>query len=248
MSGRDPFELLSELNPFVDEFGGFGDADEALLLRILETPVTATQTKEPVGSRESAVSRARGRGPWVIGGVVALVVLSTAAFAVLRRDRASDPTGVLCYATADVDAGDRAVLPPSDDPVAACAVPWSDGTFSRAGAPALVGCVNDAGVATVFPGDPSVCSQLGLAELEPGRTVEQQAVVDLGDRLIDAFTNECVDQDDAVPVAQGLLDASGLEGWTVQLAEDFPHGLECGIATPLPDTRTVIVGGARPAP
>lgn len=241
MSGRDPFDVLAAMNPFTDEFGGFTDDDEALLLRVIETPLGRAASVD--GGRPGAARRR----PWLIGGVVALAVLSSAAFAVLRRESASDPTGVLCHATADLN-GDRAVVAAAVDPVVACEVPWSDGTFSRSGAPSLAGCVNDSGVATVFPGDPSVCSRLGLSQLVAGRSEEQQAIVDLGDRLLEVFTSECVRQDDAVARAQVLLDASGLQGWVVQFAEDFPPGLECGLATPLLDIRTVIVGGARPAP
>jgi hypothetical protein len=239
MSGRDPFDVVAELNPFAGEFDEFTDADEALLLRILETPVTGrTRTASRSGSR---------RRRWLVGGAVGVAVVATAAFTYLHRERASNPTGVLCYATADID-GDRAVLPPDADPVAACQGPWTDGTFSHAGAPPLAGCVNDAGVATVLPGDPSVCSRLGLAELEPGRSDEQQAIVELGDRLAEAFSADCIHQDDAMVLAEQLLDESGLEGWTVQLAEDFPPGMECGLGSVLPETKTVIVGGARPAP
>jgi hypothetical protein len=176
-----------------------------------------------------------------------VAVVATAAFTYLHREQASNPTGVLCYATADLD-GDRAVLPPDIDPVAACQKPWTDGTFSHAGAPPLAGCVNDAGVATVLPGDQSVCSRLGLADLEPGRSDDQQAIVELGDRLQEAFSADCIHQDDAMVLAQQLLDESGLAGWTVQLAEDFPAGMECGLGSVLPETNTVIVGGARPAP
>jgi hypothetical protein len=239
MSGRDPFDVVANLNPFAGEFDEFTDADEALLLRILESPVTGPT---PAASR----SRSR-RQAWFVGGVVGVMVVATAAFTYLHREQASNPTGVLCYATADID-GDRAVLPPDVDPVAACHKPWTDGTFSQAGAPPLAGCVNDAGVATVFPGDQSVCSRLGLAELEPGRSDEQQAIVDLGDRLYEAFYADCIRQDDAIPLAQQLLDDSGLQGWTVQLAEDFPAGSECGVGSAMSDTRTVIVLGGRPAP
>lgn len=239
MSGRDPFDVVAELNPFAGEFDELTQADEALLLRILETPVTG---RTPSASRSGSRRRR-----WLTGGAVGVAVVATAAFTYLHREQASNPTGVLCYSTADID-GDRAVLPPGVDPVAACQRPWTDGTFSHAGAPPLAGCVNDAGVATVLPGDQSVCSRLGLAELEPGRSDEQQAIVELGDRLQEGFYADCVQQDDAMALAQQIVDESGLDGWRVQLAEDFPAGMECGVGSMLPETKTVIVGGARPAP
>jgi hypothetical protein len=239
MSGRDPFDVVAELNPFAGEFDELTEPDEALLLRILETPIAG---------RTPAVSRSGSRRRrWLTGGAIGVAVVATAAFTYLQREQAPNPTGVLCYASADID-GDRAVLPPDVDPVAACRKRWTDGTFSHAGAPPLAGCVNDAGVATVLPGDRSVCSRLGLAELEPGRSDEQRAIVELGDRLQEAFYADCVHQDDAMTLAQQLLDESGLGGWTVQLAEDFPPAMECGLGSVLPEAKTVLVGGARPAP
>ncbi len=234
MSERDPLEVFSRVNPFAGEVDASTEADEARLLSIIATPVTA-------GGRRPS----RRRLVVVVG--VGVVVVATAAFALLRREQASDPTGVACFATADLNA-DIVVLGPSPDPVAACATVWSDGRLSADGPPQLTACVNDSGVASVFPGDPSVCSELGLAELVPGRSAEHQAIVDLQQRMAEFYSADCYRQPEALATAQQLLDESGLTGWSVQLAEDFPPGFECGIATPLADARTVIVGGGRPAP
>ena len=234
MNERDPLDVFSRVNPFAGDVDAYTEADEARLLRIMETPVAG-------GTR-----RVSGRRLVVVVGV-GVVVLATAAFAFLRREQASDPTGVACFAAADPNA-DLVVLGPSDDPVAACATAWSVGSLSNDGAPPLTGCVNDAGVASVFPGDPSVCSKLDLAELIPGRNAEHQAIVKLQQQMAEFYSADCYRQPKALATAQQLLDESGLTGWSVQLAEDFPPGFECGIATPLPDTRTVIVGGGRPAP
>ncbi len=176
-----------------------------------------------------------------------VVVLATAAFALLRHDRASNPATVVCYRTVDVN-GDRAALEPSLDPVAACAAPWRDGTFSTDGPPALVGCVNAAGVAAVFPGVESdgVCSRLGLPALVLGRSADQDAIVALQGHLADTFLSACFDQNASLAKAQELLGASGLKGWKVQLAEAFPPGLDCGAPGVLADAKTVLVGGGRP--
>lgn len=234
MNERDPFEVFARLNPFAGEVDAFTDADEERLARILASPATRPE-------------RERRRRRWIVGVGVGVVVLATAAFAVVRREHVSDPTGIACYSAADLGA-DIAVVGPSQDPVASCSVVWSDGTFSSDGAPRLAACVADSGVVAVFPGDDAVCSQLGLAELVPGEGDEQRAVVALQEQMSAQYAQSCLRQPEAMATAQRLLDESGLPGWTVQLAEDFPAGLECGVATPLPESRIVIVGGARPAP
>lgn len=235
MSGHDPFEVFARVNPFAGEFGPTPD-DERRLTEIIATPVQG-------GDRRGWWSRRR------IGVTVGLgvAVLATAAFAVTRREQASDPTGTGCYASAALD-GDIVVLGVVDDPVAACSTLWSDGTLGTGGVGALTACVNEAGVAVVFPDTAAVCSRLGLGEYVAGRSDEQQALADLHERMAEFYSADCYRQADAITTAQQLLDESGLEGWTVELAEDFPPGLDCGVATPITDLRTVIVGGARPAP
>lgn len=244
MTERDLSELLGLMNPFADEAGEFTERDEARLSSIIAMPVTGESAALPAGRGRGR--RGHGRRRWVTGGVL-LAVAATAAFVFVREQTASDPLGVVCYRTADLD-GDRALVEPSLDVVVACAAPWRDGTFSTSGPPRLQGCVNDAGKAVALPGDASVCQRLGLADLVAGRSPEQQATVEFGEQLADVFGADCYRQDEAMALAQELLDESDLTGWTVELAEDFPPGFECGVATPLPGSRTVLVGGARPAP
>ncbi len=232
MSSRDPIELFGLLDPFVDE--SFTEEDEARLLRIIETPV--------VGEPDPRRRRPR---PWIVTSVVGAAVLTTAAFAVLHQQRASNPVAIVCHRQPDLQS-DRVEVAPAADPVVACGVPWTDGTWSSDGPPALAACVTDTGVAAVFPGGSGVCSQLGLAGLSSGRTDEQQAIVVLQGRLTEAFTTTCYHQDESVAEAQKILDESHLAGWTVQLAEAFPPGLDCGAPGVLPDAKTVIVGGSRP--
>jgi hypothetical protein len=234
MNPRDPFEVFERLDPFEPDVSMVTDADEERLQRILASPISVPQSKS-------------GRRRWMLGLGVGAMVVATAAFALVRREHATNPTGIACYAAANLDA-EIAVVGPSLDPITSCATAWSDGTLSSAGAPQLTACVTETGVVAVFPGDVAVCSKLGLAELDPERNDEQQAVVELQERMASVYSGACLRQPDALATAQRLLDESGLTGWKVQLAENFPPGLECGAATPLPELRTVIVGGARPAP
>lgn len=171
-------------------------------------------------------------------------IASATAFTMLRDQRASNPLGVACHRSAD-DSSDVVGLPPAVDPVAACEEPWLDGTFGNGSVPPLIGCVNDAGVASVFPGNVSVCRTLGLADLRPGRTDEQQAMVDLENRLVEDFLGACYRQQDALDHANSLLAASVLEDWTVQLAEPFPTGSECAAAGLIKESKTVMVLGSR---
>jgi hypothetical protein len=229
----DPVSILKLMNPLEDE--GFTEDDARRMHQIMGSPPLA-------GPR-----RPSGRRRWIAAGVASLAMLSTAAFAVIRTERASDPTGIVCYRNADVDS-DRAGLAANVDPVAACVQHWDQEWSQGTAVPPLVACVNDGGVVAVFPGADGICAKLGLAELARGQTDEQSAVVALQDDLAAVFTADCYRQRPAIARAQELLKDSGLEGWTVQLAENFPPGLECAGPGVLPDTKTVLVLGARPEP
>jgi hypothetical protein len=230
MNTPDPLDLFGLLDPFDND--AFNEADEARLLRIIETPVVGTR------------SRRGWKRPWLIA-TAAGVMMATAAFAIVHQQRASNPTVLACYRTADLN-GDRAALPPAVDPVAACAAPWLDGTFSTDGPPKMFACVNRTGVAVVFPGDATVCARLGLPVLQQDQTGELQAIVDLQQQLAETFHANCYHQADALAKAQQILDDTHLTGWTVRLAEDFPSGLECGTPGVLTDSKTVLVAGGRP--
>jgi hypothetical protein len=230
MNTPDPLDVFGLLDPFDNDT--FSERDEARLLRIIETPTV--RRRPPRGWKR----------PWLIA-TVAGVTMATAAFAILHQQRASNPTLLVCYRSPDIN-GDRAALPSAVDPVAACAAPWMDGTFSIDGPPRMFACVNNSGVAVVFPGDETVCSRLGLPMLQPDRNGDLQAIVDLEQRLAETFRANCYHQADALAKAQKILDETFLTGWRVQLAEDFPSGLECGTPGLLTDSKTVLVAGGRP--
>jgi hypothetical protein len=238
MTEHDTLAVLALLDPFDEEIS-FDAHDEALLLRILETPLTQGRSARRVRRRNRV---AAGVAAAAIGAVGA-----TAAFGALRPEQATAPTTVVCYAAADLSST-RAVLPASTDPITSCARAWIDGTLSSAGAAELTGCRLDTGAAAVFPGDRNVCAALGLAPLAVGSSVETQAIADLQSRISAEFSRRCYGQAEALRTAQQMLDESGLQGWSVELAEDFPPDLECAGGGPDMATRTVLIAGVRPLP
>jgi hypothetical protein len=238
MTEHDTLAVLALLDPFDDEIT-FDAHDEALLVRILETPLTQGRPARRV--------RRRNRVAAGVAAAAIVAVAATAAFGALRPEQATAPTTIVCFADADLSST-RAVLPAAADPITACAGAWSDGTLSSAGAPELTGCRLDTGVAAVFPGDRSVCAALGLAPLAVGGSVETRAIADLQSRISAEFSRRCYGQDDALRTAQQMLAESGLQGWTVELAEDFPPDLECAGGGPDVATRTVVIAGVRPQP
>lgn len=204
MNERDPIELFGLLDP--TEAISDTERDEALLAEI-------------VGA-DRPTPRKIDRRRWITGGAIAAAGLATAAFAVLRVSPVDDPTAVTCMVTTDPD-GDRFGLPASDDPVAACAELWTDGTLGTGQPPRLAACVNDVGAAVVFPSGSAICSRLGLAELDAGLSDEQQRVVDVQDALAELFGTRCFTQDAAIEETRRRLDAARLTEWTIDVPEPF---------------------------
>lgn len=235
----DPFELFRSMSPLDNsESGELSATDEQLLARILATPVD-----EQPGVAKQRPTRRRLA---VATGVVMTAALATAAFTFLRSEPVTNPTAVSCYSTADLG-GDIVGLGSSADPIEACRAVWREGDLRTDGTvPPLVGCVNAAGAAAVFPGEGDVCERLGLPNLEAGLTDEQVAIIELQETLIDTFLDRCFTEDEAVAEARRQLDAAGLDNWTAEPAEAFPVGLSCAGVGVDPNNELVIVVGVRP--
>jgi len=231
----DAFDGFRLADPFID-FDEITAADEQRLATIIATRPSTASNRSP-----------RHLWRWAVVLGIGTTVIASGAYALARSQPAHNPTGITCYQEADLDSS-RVVLGPTDDPIATCAAVWMDGTLGRSGPPELAACVNAPGVAVVLPGDQSACGRLGLPDLEAGRGPEEQAIVDLQATLEDVFAANCYRQSQALSKARDLLDASGLEGWQVELAEPFPPASQCGATGVLTDSRTVLVIGAREAP
>jgi len=228
MKPTDPVDLFQQLEPPTP---GNAEERDASILAAVHAHVATKQ-------------KPRSRNPWILGGGAVAIVLTTAAFAVLRTSPVSDPTAVSCYATVDLE-GDLVALAASDDPIQACRQLWIDGTLGNGGVPPLAGCVNNAGAAAVVPGEGVLCNRLGLDELEAGLTVEQQTVVDINAVLIDRFGTECFDQVAAVEEVQRQIDNAGLDSWTVDSPEAFDPSTPCAVPGIDTENRRIFVIGAR---
>jgi hypothetical protein len=158
-------------------------ADQELLRDV----VLAEHGNAPARRRRRGVTLATATviGVTVIGGVAAATVF-------LTPQPATDRTVARCYSTISSNFGEdfpgtsmaNASSPgqvaPEVPPVAVqnCAAAWRAGAVTTPGThavpnsageypvPPLVACVLPSGEAAVFPGPPSTCADLGLADLE----------------------------------------------------------------------------------
>ena len=250
MSERpDPLVILQEIRPVADhrrlEYGEVPHA-EALLAHIVERDAT----------RPSHVLGRRRRPLAVAAGVVAAsLVVTSAAAALWWQSRSTDHRVLACYAGASTDA-DRYELQidAGDDPVAACAVLWTDGTIATAGQPSSQVCSTSTGTTAVVPGDdPSACALAGLELFDAadgdGATLDDQRTVDrLSTRLVESFVDVCLDEQASRAAAESVLDDEGLDDWNVVVAVPFSAQRRCGAADVDAAERTIMIAAIPPAP
>jgi hypothetical protein len=216
------------------------------------TPDAQEDALRRITSGQHATERAneftRRRRRAIAGGALAVAVLAGGTAGVAALIRSSQPTrpneGISCRSAADLRA-DAIVIDAQADPVAGCAVLWSEGKFSTPGSepaiPGLTACVAIAGVVEVFPGDQTVCGRLGLSVSESTLNTESAAVLALNDRLTNEINlAECAPAVEVADAAQRIVDESGLEGWTVAIRAD---SVEAACAKTVVDapTRTVAI-------
>lgn len=230
MNFPDPFELFRDLEPPIDEEDASRRDDEVLanVMRAVSLP----QSKRPWPR-------------WMIMGGIGAVAVTTAAFAVLRSEPASEPTALVCLASPD-PLGDAVGLGAAENVVEACRELWRNGTLGSGSVPPLTACVNEAGAPVVFPAVGTICNRVGMPTLEPSLTDEQRAIVLIQEQLVAAFLNECFEERAAVEQAHRLLDEFGVVGWTVDVPEPFPPGAECAVLGVDNSAKTLIVVGSRP--
>ena len=155
---------------------------------------------------------------------------------------AAPETGVLCRATARLDA-DAIGIAPGSDPIASCAQRWADGLLGDPGQPVppLTACVSNNGSIDVFPGDATVCETLGLIAADDELTPDNAAIVALQDRLVNEINGvDCQPVQAAAAAAQEILAQSGFDGWKVAIAADAQAGT-CGKAGVDSAARTVTI-------
>lgn len=169
--------------------------------------------------------RRRRRRIAVITGAALLMAGGGAVAAAILRSQPDAPNaGPACRAEADVTA-DAIVVDPGGDPVADCRGLWDDGAFEEHGITTppddLVACISPGGGIDVFPGSVETCEQLGLAVADTDLTPDNQAIVELQQRLIAEINAPgCLTTAEAETTAQAILDDLGLTDWPVKTNPD----------------------------
>ena len=199
-------------------------------------------------ARVQANTRRRQR-KLVAGGVLSALVVAGGAVGVAAIVRSGQPTqpsaGIACFDSVGDDA-DVIVVEPTDNPVAACSDLWATGRFAEPTdaadvVPALVACISESGVISVYPGDDRTCAQAGLVDAEPMLDPQNQAIVALQQRITDDVNlAPCATVDDVAAIVQRLVDESGLAGWEVEIRSDSV-GASCAKAAIDVTTRVVQV-------
>jgi hypothetical protein len=179
--------------------------------------------------RQDRLSRRRRRARIVVVVAATSVVIGgTAAAAVVIVRRADDPTRLACYSGSDVETAIQFAIEPESGktPLEQCAELWSDGRLGSAGAPSLVGCVTDADIVAVLPGDAAACAAAGWDLADAATPVEVDPAALLTSELSDRFAGECINVDAASEEVHGVLARLELSDWTVV---DHTTGESCTV-------------------
>lgn len=185
--------------------------------------------------------RRRSIGAVVVGTIV-IVGGSVGVAALIRSGQPTQLTqGIACRAAEDPRA-DAIVIPPSADPIAACAEQWAAGSLGPTEeVPPLSVCIATTGVVEVYPGDTQVCGRLGLVNADSEFTPDNVAVLALNDRLVDEVNAaDCATAVDVLASAKRIVDESGLDGWAVEIRDDSRNADCAKVALDQP-TKTITV-------
>ena len=199
--------------------------------------------------RRRAEESGRRRRRFVATGALTIVVVTGGAVGVAALIRSGQPSrpseGIACRSAADTRA-DAIVVEAGSDPVGRCRTLWTDGELTEPGqaigeSPSLVACVGASGVIEVYPGDSSVCAQLGLIVADAALTPESQAMLALQGRIVDEINDQpCFAAIEVAAIAQLIVDESELEGWTVSVRPDSEDASCAKAAVDVP-TRTISI-------
>lgn len=224
---RDPVEdLCTWIRQHPETWGEFVDdvsPDEVSRL------VAGIVSGERERVREAQHRRRRRRR--LFGGAGIVVLLGGGAVAAANLLGPGQPTQpnflVACRAEAD-PRSDAVAIDSLDDPVGGCAEQWATGEFRgrwpSAEGPPLVACISGVGVIEVYPGDDGVCSALGIADADPTLSPENEAIVELNNRVAEEINLQpCASSAETADRAEGILDESGMERWTVAVTPGHEH-------------------------
>lgn len=258
-------ELLARANPVRES--DLPDATESLSAQALYHYITG-DTLNPSVDRLPPKCRRIWRGRRVLVPISA-TILALAGFGVggayagFFTNQTTDRLDVLCYSTPSLQGTQLAVAATAQGPVVTCAQAWAKGQIGSGPVPLLVACVNDQGVAAVFPSAPgaSVCAELGLPPLPAGATsvaattttVVPSAATPHGsmppqlrDAIVTQLQQQCL-SGAAAKLSLMRLFANDDIDWTVTV-ESFPPGRPCASPGFDESTRTVVLSGIPPLP
>lgn len=170
---------------------------------------------------------------------IALVAAAIGGAATWWFTRPIETPIVTCFAEASLDSNRVGLVEVVAPEAASCIPAWESGILAPDGTapevPSLVACVNAEGDLLVFPSDnPNTCDDLGLARVDT-----ESSSTDL-DRLAAAIAEiaewtlktDCQPMEEARSVFADILEAHGLDAWSVRTAEGQP---EFTCATPAVD-------------
>lgn len=213
----DAIELLKAANPVVEAELPDHDspAGRQLLTRIITQP--RKPQASPPGKRRQVI-------------VVALLALTLIAATWIILRPVTDPLGLSCYQTPDLE-GNRVALPAGTDlDPQACTPLWENQTLTDpdivplGSVPPFQGCVTPTGGLAVFPtDDPAICNQLGLDPPDPASLPAAEAIRRLNDQLATHFsTQTCQPIDQAAQDVRRILDQAGFADWTITTSPASP--------------------------
>ena len=217
---RDPLKRLRKANPVPPDQAPRADSPQARVLfqRIVEQPPGKARKRWWTGRA------------WIL--LPAILVLAGAATYVILRP-VTEPISVACFQGPDVKAN-RAIVPPTDNPVAACRDVWQPGgEFNPSGEitpPPLTACVLNGGALGVFPSllEADTCTVLGLAHPATARLSGlNRAVLDVQAALAKRFLGACVSRNEAVALARAELSRHGLSDWRIDVPLPFTSTEPC---------------------
>ena len=153
------------------------------------------------------------------------------------------PTGIACYASADLGASTTVVGADGRSPVAVCEEVWQRGDAGSGPVPSLAACVLPSGDVGVLPGGRDTCANLDLAPLdEAGYLVGAGDVIALRTALVDRFlASRCLDRPSATHVVEEELGDHGLGGWRIVNPTRFTADRPCASLAFEPAARTVLL-------
>jgi hypothetical protein len=241
MTSRDPFEILVRSNPVDrDRLPEVSESahGRALLEEIIDMgqPITTT-APAPAPAPSPRVRRSRRLIP--IATAAAVLSMGFTVYAMTRD--VTEPTGIGCYAKADLDAKTVVVGADGRPPAAICEAVWAAGAFGSGEMPPLAACVLTTGAVSVFPGGPQTCATLELAVLNDAAYSDQVGeFVAFRTAIVERFREAgCLNEQAARETVQDELSTRGIQGWTVVTETKLSAARPCASLAFEPEARRV---------